>query len=140
MAEKLLDQVRNKIRTKHYSYQTEKSYTGWIKRYIFFHNKKHPKEMGKVEIEQFLTDLAVNRNVSSSTQNQAFSALLFLYEQVLEISIKNENIQALRAKTKTPATKIISQMNCFISKDFFTEVSRISVANDYRIARVVSSL
>lgn len=101
MAEKLLDQVRNKIRIKHYSYQTEKSYTGWIKRYIFFHNKKHPKEMGKVEIEQFLTDLAVNRNVSSSTQNQAFSALLFLYEQVLEISIKNENIQALRAKTKT---------------------------------------
>jgi len=98
MAEKLLDQVRNKIRIKHYSYQTEKSYTGWIKRYIFFHNKKHPKEMGKVEIEQFLTDLAVNRNVSSSTQNQAFSALLFLYEQVLEISIKNENIQALRAK------------------------------------------
>jgi len=58
MAEKLLDQVRNKIRIKHYSYQTEKSYTGWIKRYIFFHNKKHPKEMGKVEIEQFLTDLA----------------------------------------------------------------------------------
>lgn len=97
---KLLEMVSDKIRLRHYSYQTEKSYIGWIRRYIFFHNKKHPKDMGKVEIEQFLTHLAVEKKVSPSTQNQAFNALLFLYEQVLEISIKNENISALRAKKK----------------------------------------
>jgi integron integrase len=101
MGSELLNNIRNKIRLKHYSYQTEKSYVSWAKRYIYFHNKKHPKDMGKPEIEAFLTHLAVNRKVSPSTQNQAFNALLFLYEQVLDISIKNENIQALRAKTKT---------------------------------------
>ncbi len=106
---KLLEVVSDKIRLKHYSYQTEKSYIGWIKRYIFFHNKKHPKDMGKVEIEQFLTYLAVERKVSPSTQNQAFNALLFLYEQVLEISIKNENIQALRAKKKIHIPVVLTQ-------------------------------
>ena len=74
---KLLDIVRDKIRFKHYSMKTEKSYTGWIKHYILFHHKKHPIEMGKAEIEAFLTHLAVERKVAPSTQNQAFSALLF---------------------------------------------------------------
>ena len=64
---KLLDIVRDKIRFKHYSINTEYSYNGWIKRYIFFHNKKHPKEMGKVEIEEFLTYLAVDKKVSPTT-------------------------------------------------------------------------
>jgi len=64
------DIVRDKIRLKQYSYQTEKSYIGWIKRYILFHNKKHPVELGKKEIEQFLTHLAVDKNVSATTQNQ----------------------------------------------------------------------
>ena len=100
MPSQLLNTIQNKIRLKHYSYNTEKSYISWTRRYVYFHNKKHPKNMGKVEIEQFLTYLAVEKNVSPSTQNQAFNALLFLYEQVLGISIKNENIQALRAKTK----------------------------------------
>ncbi|CAN2042444.1 Integrase/recombinase [Candidatus Magnetomoraceae bacterium gMMP-15] len=94
---KLLDLVRQKIRLKHYSIRTEEAYINWIKRYIFFHNKKHPKDMGKAEIESFLTDLAVNGNVSASTQNQAFSALLFLYRQVLNLNVF-EDIQALRAK------------------------------------------
>lgn len=65
---KLLDLVRQKIRLKHYSIRTEETYINWIKRYIIFHNKKHPKDMGKAEIEAFLTDLAVNGNVSASTQ------------------------------------------------------------------------
>jgi integron integrase len=94
---KLLDQVRNKIRVKQYSIRTEAAYIGWIKRYIYFHNKKHPKDMGKSEIEAFLTHLAVDRNVAASTQNQAFNALLFLYEQVLE-SDSFKNVKALRAK------------------------------------------
>ena len=66
---KLLDQVRDKIRFKHYSFKTEKSYVFWIKRYIIFHNKRHPKEMAKLEIEEFLTYLAVGKKVSSTTQN-----------------------------------------------------------------------
>ncbi|MBN1931585.1 MAG: phage integrase N-terminal SAM-like domain-containing protein [Desulfobacterales bacterium] len=94
---KLLDLVRQKIRMKHYSIRTEEAYVSWIKRYIYFHNTKHPKDMGGREIEAFLTSLAVQGNVSASTQNQAFSALLFLYKQVLNIDVF-ENIDALRAK------------------------------------------
>lgn len=97
---KLLDIVRDKIRIRHYSIRTERSYVGWIKRYIFYHDKRHPKDMGKREIEAFLTHLAVECNVAPATQNQAFNALLFLYEQVLGISLKDQNIQALRAKPK----------------------------------------
>lgn len=81
---KLLDQVRNKIRLRNYSYQTEKTYVHWIRRFILFHNKRHPKEMGRKEVEDFLTDLTIKGNVSASTQNQALSAILFLYNQVLE--------------------------------------------------------
>ncbi len=100
MAKKLLDIMRDKIRFKHYSIKTEQSYVGWAKRYIFFHNKRHPKDMGKLEIEQFLTHLAVKLKVSPTTQNQAFNALLFLYEQVLDTSLKDQNIQALRAQQR----------------------------------------
>ncbi len=94
---RLLDQVRDCIRIKHYSIRTEQAYVSWIKRFVLFHNKKHPKEMGKQEIEAFLTYLAKNRNVASSTQNQAFNALLFLYNQVLKIPL-DEKINAVRAK------------------------------------------
>ncbi len=100
MAKKLLDIMRDKIRFKHYSMSTERVYIYWAKKYILYHNKKHPKDMGKVEIEQFLTHLATEFNVSPTTQNQAFNALLFLYEQILNISLKDENIQALRAKER----------------------------------------
>ncbi|RYA23796.1 integron integrase [Malaciobacter halophilus] len=100
MGKKLLDIMRYKIQFKHYSIKTEQSYIGWAKRYILFHNKRHPKEMGKFEIEQFLTYLATKLNVSPTTQNQAFNAILFLYEQVLNISLKDQNIQALRAKER----------------------------------------
>lgn len=82
---KLLDQVRDRIRLKHYSLRTEQAYLGWIKRYIIFHNKRHPAEMGRIELESFLTSLAVERNVSASTQTQALSALLFLYKEVLQL-------------------------------------------------------
>jgi site-specific recombinase XerD len=80
---KLLDQVRDTIRLKHYSYRTEQSYVAWIRRYILFHNQQHPKEMGGAEVEAFLTHLVVEGHVSASTQNQALSALLFLYRHVL---------------------------------------------------------
>lgn len=84
---KLLDQVRNIIRTKHYSIRTEEAYVNWAKNFILFHNKRHPKEMGKKEINQFLTHLAVKRNVAASTQNQALSAILFLYREVIKKEI-----------------------------------------------------
>src|SRR5947207_72758 len=73
---KLLDQVSEVMRFEHYSIRTETTYRDWIKRFIFFHGKRHPREMGAFEVERFLSDLAVNRKVASSTQNQAFNALL----------------------------------------------------------------
>jgi len=84
---RLLDLVRARLRLKHYSIRTEKSYVGWIKRYILFHDKRHPRDMGKREIEAFLSALALDRNVAASTQNQALSALLFLYREVLELPV-----------------------------------------------------
>jgi integron integrase len=81
---RLLEQVRDAIRARHYSRRTEKSYVAWIRRYILFHDKRHPAEMGAEEIRRFLTALAVDRKVAASTQNQALSALLFLYQVVLE--------------------------------------------------------
>ncbi|MBI2479820.1 MAG: site-specific integrase [Planctomycetia bacterium] len=93
---KLLDRVHQAMRVGHYSRRTEEAYVGWIKRYIFFHHVRNPAEMGKPEFEQFLSHLAVQGHVSASTQNQAFSALLFLYRKVLGIQL--EHIDALRAK------------------------------------------
>ena len=97
---KLLDIVRDTVRFKHYSLSTEKTYIHWIKQYIFFHNKKHPIDMGKEEIEEYLTSLAIKNRVASSTQNQAFSALLFLYKEVLGVDMSEWNIQALRAQER----------------------------------------
>jgi integron integrase len=81
---KLLARVRIAIRTRHYSLRTEEAYVSWIKRFIFFHNKKHPSAMGPEEVNAFLSHLATDRNVSASTQNQALGAILFLYRDVLE--------------------------------------------------------
>lgn len=85
---KLLDQLRETIRVKKFSTKTEQAYSHWIKQYILFHEKKHPLQMGAPEIETFLTHLAVERNVAASTQNQALSAILFLYREVLQKPVK----------------------------------------------------
>lgn len=84
---RLLDQVREAIRLRHYSIRTEQAYTDWIKRFILFHGKRHPREMGAAEVERFLTHLAVEGRVAASTQNQALSALLFLYREVLKVDL-----------------------------------------------------
>jgi integron integrase len=86
---KLLEKVKNVIRTKHYSIRTEQAYLGWIKNYIFFHNKKHPLELNEQHISEFLTYLAVQRKVAASTQNQAMSAIMFLYKEVLQHNIRD---------------------------------------------------
>ncbi|HTR82539.1 MAG TPA: integron integrase [Bacteroidota bacterium] len=83
----LLEQVRNRIRLQHKSLRTEEAYLYWIKRFILFHNKKHPSEMREGEIEQFLTSLAVDEEVSASTQNQAFNAIFYLYAEILKIDL-----------------------------------------------------
>ncbi|WP_421717108.1 integron integrase [Arcobacter arenosus] len=113
---KLLDIMRDKIRVKHYSIKTENVYIYWAKKYILFHNKRHPKEMGKKEIEQFLTHLA-KQNLSPTSQNQAFYGIIFMYEQVLNISLKNQNIQALRAKERKhiPVVLTIDEVKKIIS-------------------------
>jgi integron integrase len=94
---KLLDRVRDVIRAKHYSYRTEETYVQWIRRYILFHNKRHPSEMGCEEVNAFLTHLAVEDRVAASTQNQALCAILFLYREVLRQEIGLE-LNAVRAK------------------------------------------
>lgn len=82
---KLLDQMRSRLRTLHYSLHTENSYLEWVKRFIQFHDLKHPESMGSNEIEMFLNNLAIEKNVAASTQNQALSAIMFLYKEVLRI-------------------------------------------------------
>jgi integrase len=84
---KLLDQVRDTIRRKHFSIRTEQSYVDWIRRFILFHNKRHPREMAELEVTEFLTHLARDGRIAASTQNQALSALLFLYKEVLKQKI-----------------------------------------------------
>ncbi len=95
---RLLDRVRQAISARHYSRRTEKAYVHWIKRYIFFHGKRHPMEMGAAEVAQFLTSLAVEDKVAASTQNQALSALLFLYRDVLGVELPwlNDVVRAKR--------------------------------------------
>ena len=85
---RLLDRVRHAIETSNYSRRTEKAYVQWTKRYIFFHGKRHPAEMGAAEVAAFLTSLAVQGKVAASTQNQALIALLFLYREVLTSSCR----------------------------------------------------
>ncbi len=102
-APKLLDRVRHTIRAKHYSRRTESAYVDWIRRYVLFHRKRHPSEMGAPEIAAFLTRLATERRVSASTQNQALSALLFLYREVLHIDIGDiANLPRARMPVRVP--------------------------------------
>lgn len=96
---RLLDQVREMIRTKHYSIRTEQCYVQWIRRYIFFHNKRHPKDMGTNEVNQFLTHLAVKDRVAASTQTQALCAIVFLYKYVLNTELGSLD-GLIRAKKK----------------------------------------
>ena len=99
---KLLDQVRTAIRLRRMSYRTEQTYCDWIKRFILFHNKRHPKEMGVPEIEAFLADLVNNRNVAPSTQNQALHSILFLYREVLQIELPRIGMMPTRKQARLP--------------------------------------
>ncbi|OGW12257.1 MAG: hypothetical protein A3G93_11130 [Nitrospinae bacterium RIFCSPLOWO2_12_FULL_45_22] len=115
----LFERARDLIRLKHYSIRTEKSYLGWIKRYLLFHNERPPEDMGNKEIEAFLSYLAVDMKVLAATQNQAFNALLFLYKEVLQKDLDG-SIDAIRAKkpkrlptvmTKEETMRVIGAMS-----------------------------
>ena len=100
---KLLEEVRQVLRFRHYSLRTEQTYVEWIRRFILFHGKRHPREMGEREIGAFLTYLAVERNVAASTQNQALSAILFLYRDVLKAAVGSlEGVERVRRPAKLP--------------------------------------
>jgi hypothetical protein len=101
---KLLDQVRDIIRVKHYSYRTEESYVYWIRRYILFHQKRHPREMGDAELEAFLTHLAIEEHVAASTQNQVLNAIVFLYREVLKQDLGIQ-IESIRPNSSEAATR-----------------------------------
>jgi len=106
---KLIDQVKQVLRYHHYAYRTEQTYCDWIVKYIkFFGCQNHPKNMGKIEIEAFLSHLAVNLNVSKATQDQAFNAILFLYNKVLDIKI-NDQLEATRAKRRKQIPVVMTQ-------------------------------
>ena len=99
----LLDRVRERIRVKHYSIRTEQAYCDWIRRFVLFHGKRHPSSLGAPEVEAFLTSLAVDGRVAPSTQNQAKSALLFLYKEVLGIELPwLDNIERAKAPVHLP--------------------------------------
>lgn len=114
---KLLDQVRNLMRLKHLSYKTERAYIAYIREYILFHGKKHPKDMGANEIGEYLTHLAVKKNVAASTQNVAFNALLFLYKQVLDIKLPNiEGVFRAQKPKRLPAVFTTSEAKAIIAE------------------------
>ena len=115
----LLEQVRDSIRTRHLSYRTEKTYLYWIRRYLSFHEQKHPRELGPQEVTGFLTSLAVNNKVAASTQNQALAAVLFLYRDTLEIELPwlSEVVRAKRpvhlpvVLTRAEVQSVLARLN-----------------------------
>jgi integron integrase len=114
---KLLEQLRDRIRVKHYSIRTETQYVQWVRRFILFHDKKHPRDMGAPEVEAFLTHLAVEGNVAAATQNQALSALLFLYKEVLAINLPwlNDVTRAKRPK-RMPVVMTREEVNAVLDR------------------------
>lgn len=116
-APKLLDQVRGKIRLKHYSIRTEQAYVDWIKRFVLYFGKRHPRDLGAAEVEQFLTHLAVNGKVAASTQNQAKSALLFLYKQVLVMDLPwLENVEQARTPKRLPVVLTRDEVQAVLAR------------------------
>jgi integron integrase len=113
---KLLDQVSAKLRVLHYSKRTEEAYLDWMKRFILFHNKRHPREMGGSEIESFLTHLAVEGRVAASTQNQAFAALLFLYQKVLKIELPRLNSLRAQRPEHLPVVLSVDEVRAILAE------------------------
>lgn len=114
---KLLDQVRDRIRTKHYSLRTEQAYLGWIRRFILFHGKRHPAELGAPEVEAFLSHLAVDGQVAAATQNQALAALLFLYREVLNQPLPwLDNLTRAKRPARLPVGLTVTEVQLLLAR------------------------
>jgi integron integrase len=114
---RLLEQVRDRIRTRHLSFRTEKTYLYWIRRFLWFHELKHPRELGGPEVEAFLTSLAVNNRVSASTQNQALAAILFLYRDALEFDLPwLANVVRAKRPVHIPVVLSRSEVNSILAR------------------------
>jgi integron integrase len=124
---RLMDKVRDALRSRHYSYRTEQQYTGWIRRYILFHGRKHPRELGPGDITAFLSHLVRDRNVASATQAQALAALLFLYRQVLDVPLPwIGNIPRARRPKRLPVVLTRSEVRRVLAElrgDYWLAVS-----------------
>ena len=112
---KLIEQLRQVIRAKHYAYSTEKTYVDWINRFLVFHNAKHPKDMGEKEISKFLASLANERKVSAATQNQALNAIVFLFKNVLNKSFNDFHFKHARSEKRVPVVLSPDEVNRILS-------------------------
>jgi integron integrase len=114
---RLLDQLRDRIRLKHYSIRTEEAYSDWVRRFVLFHGKRHPREMGRAEVEAFLTHLAVAGRVAASTQNQAKSALLFLYKEVLASELPwLDGVQSAKRPARLPVVLTRAEVRAVLDR------------------------
>ena len=113
---RLLDQVRNRIRMRHYSIRTDRTYVHWVKRFVVFHRMRHPREMGGPEVTEFLSALATERNVAASTQNQALSAILFLYSAVLAVDLPwLDEVRRAKKPTRLPTVLTQSEVRALLA-------------------------
>ena len=114
---KLLDRLREAIRVRHYSIRTEEAYVQWVRRFIFFHNKRHPDDMGRQEVEAFLTHLAVEGKVAAATQNQALNAIVFLYKQVLKREVGQfENLVWAKRNPRVPVVLTVGEVKSVLDR------------------------
>src|SRR5579859_1775317 len=137
---RLLEQVRDRIRLKHYSIRTEEAYVEWIRRFILFHDKCHPREMGAAEVERFLTHLAVQGKVSASTQNQAKSALLFLYKEVLGEELPwLDNIEMAKRPQRLPVVLTRMEVDAVLNRVHGTNglIARLLYGSGLRLMEAV---
>lgn len=114
---RLLDRLREAIRVRHYSIRTEEAYVQWVRRFIIFHNKRHPDEMGRDEIEAFLTNLAVQGKVAASTQNQALNAIVFLYKEVLKREVGQfEKLVWAKRNPRVPVVLTVQEVTALLNQ------------------------
>ena len=112
----LFQVARERMRVRHLSFQTERAYLGWIRRFVAFHDRRHPRDLGAADVEAFLTHLAVGRKVSASTQNQALQAILFLYRHVIEVQLPwLENIVRAKRPQHRPVVLTQEEVRCILS-------------------------
>jgi integron integrase len=133
---KLLDQLRGRLRVKHYSIRTEQAYVDWVRRFILFHGKRHPNELGRAEVEAFLTHLAVRGRVSASTQNQAKSAILFLFREIIDRELPwLDGVVAARTSQRLPVVLTLEEVEAVLGRMRSTSglVARLLYGSGLRI-------